>query len=89
MDQAYLEPRRLLRRRPRRLLRRSEAARYVEDEWGYPCSPRTLAKKACIGGGPRFRKAGRIPLYEPPDLDDWVRGLLTRRVGSTSELSAR
>ena len=74
---------------PRRMLRRSEAARYVENRWGYPCSPRTLAKKASIGGGPRFRKAARFPLYEPCDLDDWVRGLLTARVGSTSELSAK
>jgi hypothetical protein len=74
---------------PRRFLRRSEAARYVENKWGYPCSPKTLAKKATIGGGPRFRKAARFPVYEPCDLDDWVRGLLTHRVGSTSELIAK
>ncbi len=37
---------------PSRLLRRAEAAEYVHDKWGYPCSPRTLAKYAVIGGGP-------------------------------------
>ena len=58
---------------PSRLLRRAEAAQYVHDKWGYPCSPRTLAKYAVIGGGPRFRKAGRYPLYHPDDLDVWVR----------------
>jgi hypothetical protein len=72
-----------------RMLRRYEAAPYVENRWGYPLSPKTLAKFAVIGGGPHFRKAGRIPLYHPSDLDDWVRGKLTPRVGSTSELSAK
>ena len=54
---------------PSRLLRRTEAAQYIKGKWGYPCSPRTLAKYAVIGGGPRFRKAGRYPLYHPDDLD--------------------
>ena len=69
-----------------RLLRRVEAARYIEDRWGYPCSPLTLAKLAVIGGGPPFRKAGRYPLYDPPHLDEWVRSKLSRVVKSTSEL---
>ncbi len=69
-----------------RLLRRSEAARHVFERWGYPCAARTLAKYAVIGGGPRFRKAGRIPLYDPADLDDWMRGRLSQKVASTSEL---
>jgi len=70
---------------PRRMLRRSEAARYVENRWGYPLSPRTLAKLACVGGGPTFRRATRFPLYEVKDLDAWVRAKLTRPVRSTSE----
>jgi hypothetical protein len=70
-----------------RMLRRYEAAPYVENRWGYPLSPKTLAKFAVIGGGPSFRKAGRFPLYDPTDLDDWVRGRLTRKVTSTSELA--
>jgi hypothetical protein len=69
-----------------RLLRRVEAARYIEERWRYPCSPLTLAKLAVIGGGPPFRKAGRYPLYDPPHLDDWVRSKLSRVVKSTSEL---
>jgi hypothetical protein len=70
---------------PRRMLRRVEAAHYVEENWGYPLSPRTLAKLACIGGGPTFRRASRFPLYEVKDLDQWVRTKLTRPVRSTSE----
>ena len=69
---------------PSRLLRRAEAARHICDKWGYPCSPKTLAKYAVIGGGPSFRKAGRYPLYHPDDLDVWVSGKLSELVTSTS-----
>jgi len=70
---------------PRRLLRRAEASEYVQERWGYPLSPRTLAKLACVGGGPPFRRASRFPLYEVRHLDEWIRAKLTRPVRSTSE----
>ena len=70
---------------PRRMLRRAEAAEYVRERWGYPLAPRTLAKLACVGSGPTFRRATRFPLYEVRDLDEWVRAKLTRPVRSTSE----
>jgi hypothetical protein len=69
-----------------RLRRRSAAAEYIESQWGIPCSPKTLAKWAVIGGGPVFRKAGRTPLYPEDGLDDWARRKLGPRVRSTSEL---
>ncbi len=72
---------------PSRLLRRAEAAQYIHGKWGYPCSPRTLAKYAVIGGGPAFRKAGRYPLYHPDDLDCWVSNKLSDLVSSTSALA--
>ena len=72
---------------PLRLLRRAEAAKHIQQKWGYPCSPRTLAKYAVIGGGPPFRKAGRYPLYHPDDLDGWVGAKLSNPVTSTSELA--
>src|SRR5262249_34594982 len=54
-----------------RLLRRTEAAKYVTDTFGLPCSPRTLAKLACVSSrGPPFRLAGRIPLYAHYDDRD-------------------
>ena len=68
--------------------RRSAAADYIRDQHGIPCSPKTLAKLACVGGGPAFYKAGRIPLYADPDLDEWAQSKLSRRVTSTSELAA-
>ena len=37
-----------------RLLRRVEAAKYVTDTYGFPCSPRTLAKLACVSSQGRL-----------------------------------
>lgn len=78
MDKTSLEP--------LRLLRRVAAARHIQEKWGYPCSPGTLAKYAVIGGGPPFRKASRYPLYDPNDLDGWISDKLSDRVTSTSAL---
>ena len=71
----------------RRLLRRAEAAKYLEDDLGYPMKERTLAKLAVVGGGPNFRKAPRFALYEPVELEEWVNRKLSRPVSSTSELA--
>jgi hypothetical protein len=44
-----------------RHLRRKEAAKYVVETYNVPCSPRTLAKLACVSStGPPFRLAGRF-----------------------------
>ena len=66
---------------PSRLLRRAEAAMHIHDKWGYPCSPRTLAKYAVIGGGPVFRRAGRFPLYSRKILMNGSRRKPARRCG--------
>ena len=73
--------------RPCQLLRRSEAAKYVEDTYGIPCAPKTLAKLACVSSdGPPFQMAGRIPLYSKPCLDAWARNKIGPLVRSTSEV---
>jgi hypothetical protein len=70
-----------------RFMRRSEAARYIRENYGIPCAPSTLAKYACLGGGgPAFRRATRFPIYERDDLDAWAEHRLTKLVHSTSEL---
>lgn len=70
-----------------RYLRRVDAARYVESSYGFPCSPRWLAKLAVTGGGPVFRKAGRIPIYAPADLDAWSQSRIGAPQKSTSDRS--
>jgi hypothetical protein len=69
---------------PPRYLRRNAAAEYISAKW-FPCAPKTLAKLACVGGGPIFRKAGRFPIYGPPDLDAWAQSRIGRPQRSTSD----
>jgi hypothetical protein len=72
--------------RPDRLLRRSEAAKYVVENYGIPCAAKTLAKLACVSSkGPPFRLAGRIPLYPTSGLDSWAQSKIGPLVRSTSE----
>jgi hypothetical protein len=55
-------------------LSRDQAAEYLLERFGAPIavSRKTLAKMAVVGGGPKFRKAGRFAAYDPVDLDDWA-----------------
>jgi hypothetical protein len=71
---------------PRRDMTRCEAAQYTTDHW-FPCSPKTLAKLAVIGGGPAFRKAGRVPLYNEASVDAWAASKIGPLVHSTTELA--
>ena len=72
-----------------RLLRRTEAAKYVTETYGFPCSPKTLAKLACVSlDGPPFRLAGRFPLYPTLGIDAWAKSKIGPLVRSTSEVQA-
>jgi hypothetical protein len=70
-----------------RRLRRIEASEYLQEVWGISRTPKTLAKLAVTGGGPIFEKDGRIPLYQPMNLDKFAREQLSQPVRSTAELS--
>jgi hypothetical protein len=74
--------------RGRRFLRRADAAIYVTDRYGFPCSRQWLAKLAVVGGGPVFRKAGRYPIYQPDDLDRWAQARIGPVQHSTSDAVA-
>jgi hypothetical protein len=69
---------------PDTLLRRREGAAALKAA-GYPTAPATLATLACRGGGPPFRRFGRVPLYRWADLLDWARSRLGPVVHSTAE----
>jgi hypothetical protein len=70
---------------------RVEAAAYVTQTYGIPCSAKSLAKIASQGRdsmgnpGPAFRKAGHFVVYSTNDLDEWVEAKLGPLVRSTSE----
>src|ERR1700728_2684131 len=71
-----------------RFLRRKAASTYLQKTYGLDRAPSTLAKLAVIGGGPIFRRAGRVPLYSTDDLDEWVASKLSPPMRSTSDASA-
>ena len=73
---------------PDTLLRRKSAAAALTGI-GYPISDKTLATMASRGGGPTYRRFGRIPLYRWGDLLAWAEGRLSAPICSTSEEHAQ
>ncbi len=65
-------------------LRRDDAARYIRETWGIPCSRAWMAKLSVVGGGPVYRLAGRFPIYAPADLDAWAK----ERIGAPQTSSS-
>ncbi len=64
-------------------LTRGQAAEYCIKQ-GLPVSPKTLAKYACVGGGPKFRKFGTMRvIYKVEDLDEWIERRLSKIFSST------
>jgi hypothetical protein len=70
-----------------RRLDRKEAASFLTAH-GYRTAPATLAKLACIGGGPAFESFGRRPLYRESDLLAWAQSRSTGLRRSTSDPGA-
>lgn len=66
-------------------LRRTEAAQYLQERAG-AYTVETLAKLACVGGGPVMRRLGRFPVYTIADLDAWLASKLSPPGASTAEL---
>jgi hypothetical protein len=66
------------------LLPRALAAEAL-TEAGYPTARTTLATLATRGGGPLYRKFGRVPLYRWGDLLDWAESRMSAPMRSTSE----
>jgi hypothetical protein len=66
--------------------RRADASGYLKERWGLDYKPATLAKLACLGGGPRFEHAGRFPLYREDELDAWALARLSPLKSSTSDI---
>jgi hypothetical protein len=69
-----------------RPMRRDEASAYLRDRHGIQHSPDYLAKLAVTGGGPRFHKARRTPIYTIEHLDEYAAEVTSPPVRSTSEL---
>lgn len=70
-----------------RALRRWEASAYLKKRFNISMAPATLAKLASIGGGPRFYRNARAPLYPVDLLDEWALARRGNIVRSTSEVA--
>ena len=70
-------------------LRRAAASEYLRAKYSIERAPSTLAKLAVVGGGPRFQKAGRVPLYPVAELDAWALSILSPLKASTSDTGSR
>jgi hypothetical protein len=69
-------------------LDRVEACKFLDMEYGLKRTPRTLAKEAFLGIGPRFYHLGRAVRMLPDDLRAYAQAKIGPRVASTSELTA-
>ena len=65
-------------------MRRKDAANYLKAKYGFGAA-RSLAKLACVGGGPIFCRAGKIPLYTRDELDRWALTKIGAPMRSTAD----
>lgn len=66
---------------------RDEAAAYIRQRHKLRCTSGYLAKLACIGGGPIFRRLdGRWAVYDEADLDAWALTRLSPPIAKASDL---
>jgi hypothetical protein len=72
---------------PDALLGRKELAEALTDA-GYKTARSSLASLATRGGGPKFRKYGKYPIYRWGDALEWAKSRAGPLVSSTSELDA-
>lgn len=67
-------------------LKRSEAPEYLYAKHGIKRTASTLAKLACVGGGPAFRKDGaKYVVYDLTELDRWAEEILGAPLRTTSD----
>lgn len=58
------------------MLRTPQAAEFLG------VSPATLAKWRVFGGGPRYKKLGRVVVYDPTELREWLEARSRRSTSS-------
>lgn len=68
------------------LLSRPASSAFLTEQ-GFPTATSTLAKLACLGGGPKFQKYGARVLYKPEELMSWARSRLSKPLRNTSEVA--
>lgn len=67
-----------------KFFRRKDAGAYLRATFGFG-SEKTLAKLACMGGGPEYRKVGPMVIYEKDTLEAWALKQIGAPIRHTSE----
>ena len=67
-----------------KFFRRKDAGAYLRATFGFG-SEKSLAKLACVGGGPEYRKVGPMVLYEKDTLEAWALKQIGAPIRHTSE----
>ena len=73
---------------PKTQLRRQQASAALKEA-GYPVETSSLEAMVVRGGGPPFRKFGRIPLYTWGETLAWAEGRLTAPRRTSAEAAAQ
>jgi hypothetical protein len=69
---------------PRPHMTRAQTSQYIEKVHGVPCSTSSLSKMAVRGDGAPYTVVGRDALYDPADVDTWVRTLFEKAIKGAS-----
>lgn len=64
--------------------RRDNAANYLREAWGIPCSAGHLANLASRKSGPKYILFGRFPLYLQSELDRWAQSRISQPNSSSA-----
>ena len=67
-----------------RYINRAEAALYLTNQRGLRVSKGTLQKWVTTGGGPVYRRFGKMAVYLVSDLDAWAEKKLSAPLVSSS-----
>jgi hypothetical protein len=70
---------------PGEFLTPDEAAQYLTEELRWKTTKATLAKLRCKCGGPPYRRFRTRIRYQKPRLKEYVMGLVSDELHSTSE----
>lgn len=66
-----------------------QAIIYLKFRYNTPYRKSYLAKRRSVGGGPIYFKIGSTVFYDQIDLDNWILSRRTRKIESSSGLSAQ
>jgi hypothetical protein len=69
-------------------MRRHEAAAFISENF-FPLSYHTLGQYVRNGGGPLYRKAGGLALYDRAELCEWAKAKMGPGVVTHAERVAR